>query len=411
MTAASLTFERVAAGLLLTSIAVVSFNLLVAQVLFGVAALMCLQLTISEGARPALPRFAWALGAYAGWTVLSALRVALDATDGTANGGIAVDPWTSLIDLKQLVLFLIVPMVMRLLRGNRAMTAINVIIAIGAAAALVAVVQSSIFGFDNLGNRPMGSLSHYMTYSGVIMLVLGAAVARILFYPDQRIWPGVAIPALVAALAMTLTRNAYIGAAAAVLVLLAARNVKLLLLIPAAALLFIVAAPPGEVRNRVTSVTDLQDPSNRDRVQMLQMGADIVADYPVFGVGPEMIGRVYGRYLRPDPVHTYNPHLHNVPMQIAAERGLPALALWLLFVGLAAWDLRVQLRHGPARAIAGAGLAAVVAMLAAGLFEYNFGDSEFLMLFLCLITLPFAARLPIGPTASTTGRVAAPPLA
>jgi hypothetical protein len=30
-------------------------------------------------------------------------------------------------------------------------------------------------------------------------------------------------------------------------------------------------------------------------------------------------------------------------------------------------------------------------MLAAGMFEYNFGDSEFLMLFLVLITLPFAA--------------------
>ena len=36
-------------------------------------------------------------------------------------------------------------------------------------------------------------------------------------------------------------------------------------------------------------------------------------------------------------------------------------------------------------------LAALVAMLTAGLFEYNFGDSEFLMLFLLLITLPFAA--------------------
>jgi hypothetical protein len=35
----------------------------------------------------------------------------------------------------------------------------------------------------------------------------------------------------------------------------------------------------------------------------------------------------------------------------------------------------------------------VVAMLSAGLFEYNFGDSEFLMLFLGLVTLPFAAAL------------------
>jgi len=36
-------------------------------------------------------------------------------------------------------------------------------------------------------------------------------------------------------------------------------------------------------------------------------------------------------------------------------------------------------------------VAAMVAMLVAGLFEYNFGDSEFLMLFLGLITLPWAA--------------------
>ena len=32
-----------------------------------------------------------------------------------------------------------------------------------------------------------------------------------------------------------------------------------------------------------------------------------------------------------------------------------------------------------------------VETLAAGMFEYNFGDSEFLMLFLVLVTLPFAA--------------------
>jgi hypothetical protein len=49
-----------------------------------------------------------------------------------------------------------------------------------------------------------------------------------------------------------------------------------------------------------------------------------------------------------------------------------------------------QVTHGPQRAVAAAGLAAVAAMLGAGMFEYNFGDSEFLMLFLGLLTLPFA---------------------
>lgn len=376
MTPASPAVERVAAGLLVAAISLVVFKLLPAQVLFGLSSLLWLRILLAEGRQP-LPAFAWPLGGYLLWTMLSA--------------AFSIDPAASLIDLRQLVLFLIVPMTMRLLRGPRAMTALNVIIAVGAAAALVAVVQYAIFGFDHTENRPAGSLSHYMTYSGVIMLVLGAAIARLLFYPEQRVWPGVAIPALVVALAVTLTRNAYIGAAVAALVLMAVRNVKLLAVVPVVAVLLFVAGPQV-VKDRVQSITNLEDDSNRDRLHMLQMGADIVRDYPVFGVGPEMIGRVYGQYLRPNPVHTYNPHLHNVPMQIAAERGLPALGFWLAFIAVAAWTLYRQLRHGPAKALAGAGLAAVAAMLAAGLFEYNFGDSEFLMLFLCLVTLPFAAR-------------------
>jgi O-antigen ligase len=77
-------------------------------------------------------------------------------------------------------------------------------------------------------------------------------------------------------------------------------------------------------------------------------------------------------------------------MQIAAERGLPALALWLLFLGVLVRSLYRRMRSAASRTVTAAAVAAVVGMLAAGLFEYNFGDSEFLMLFLLLITLPFS---------------------
>ena len=160
---------------------------------------------------------------------------------------------------------------------------------------------------------------------------------------------------------------------------------------PVVVLLFFVAAPDS-IRNRAYSIVDLTDASNRDRLQMLLMGQKMVRDHPAFGVGPDMVRNVYPRYRPADAVHPTNPHLHNVPVHIAAERGLPALLLWLWFIASAAWGLAEQVRHGPARALAGAGLGAIVAMLAAGLFEYNFGDSEFLMLFLALITLPYAAR-------------------
>jgi O-antigen ligase len=85
-------------------------------------------------------------------------------------------------------------------------------------------------------------------------------------------------------------------------------------------------------------------------------------------------------------------------VQIAAERGLPALAAWLWFIVSLVVGLTKLLRDPSQRFLAATGLSAVVAMLAAGMFEYNFGDSEFLMLFLILVTLPFAAARTPSPT-------------
>ena len=104
-------------------------------------------------------------------------------------------------------------------------------------------------------------------------------------------------------------------------------------------------------------------------------------------------------YRDPAAVNQLNPHLHNVPVQIAAERGLPALAVWLLFVFVLVRDLVRQRRTVPFAFLPNAGLAIVAAMMTAGMFEYNFGDSEFLMLFLLLVTLPYAAARSVEQTA------------
>ncbi len=132
----------------------------------------------------------------------------------------------------------------------------------------------------------------------------------------------------------------------------------------------------------------------------------MIRDHPWFGVGLNIVPRVYPQYqtsLAVDPADTVGvatrAHLHNVPVQLAAERGLPALAIFLWFVGVAGRDLFRQVRHGPARTVAAAGGAALIGMLGAGLFEHNFGDSEFLTLFLGLISLPYAASR--GPARSS----------
>jgi O-antigen ligase len=142
------------------------------------------------------------------------------------------------------------------------------------------------------------------------------------------------------------------------------------------------------------SMFDLNDPTNRDRVAMLREGARMVAASPLTGMGPNMVERVYVRFRDPEAVERINPHLHNVPMQIAAERGLLALGAWLWFVGSAALGLVAILRRGRSKVLAATGLGAIAGMLGAGMFEHNFGASIFLMFFLVLLTLPFAAERP-----------------
>jgi len=145
------------------------------------------------------------------------------------------------------------------------------------------------------------------------------------------------------------------------------------------------------VTDRFESIFNLKDPTNRDRLAMMREGTHMIKDHPLLGVGPNMVQRLYAQYRDSDAVNATNPHLHNVPLQIAAERGLPALAAWLWFVLALIAALWKLMRDKRQKLLAATGLAAVVAMLAAGMFEYNFGDSEFLMLFLILVTLPFAA--------------------
>jgi O-antigen ligase len=326
--------------------------------------------------RLAVPRFFWPLVAYAAWTLVSAAA--------------SPDPRTSFIDSKQLVVFLIVPAVYQLARGNRALTVVHVIITVGAVSAAYGIVQYGLLNYDNLGQRPQGALGHYMTYSGLLVLVIGTAMARLLFEPRDRVWPAVMMPALVVALAITFTRSAWVGAAAAIGLLFVLKDWRLLVLLPIVLGLFFTLAPP-RLTDRFYSIFDLQDPTNRDRVAMVHEGLAMIRARPWTGVGPNMVERVYEQYRDSRAVQKVNPHLHNVPLQIAAERGLPALAIWIWLLATVVVDLWRRFHRSRHRFLPAAALAAVAGMLTAGLFEHNFGDSEFLMLFLVLLTLPFAA--------------------
>ncbi len=358
-------------------------SIAVSQILLTVLVVLWLASRAAPAGRPPTPAFFRPLAAYGAWTLLVSVPFSLA-------------PATSLVESREVLLFLIVPVVHGLAHGGRARTVASAVLAAGAAAAAVGIVQYGFFDHDHLGRRPHGSMGHYMTYAGLLMLLTGAALSRLLFEARDRGWAMAVLPALAAALVVTLTRSAWIGAGIGAGLLLILRDRRLLALAPAAVAVFLALAP-AQVVDRVHSTFDLTDPTNRDRLAMVTVGAGMVRDHPLTGIGPGLVETAYDEYRPEHAVNVTNPHLHNVPLQIAAERGLPALALWGWFVAAVTMDLRRRLRDPASRTLAAAGLASVAAMLAAGMFEYNFGDSEFLMLLLVLVTLPGAATAAPAP--------------
>jgi len=368
--------ERAACLALLAFAAALQLSIAAADILLAISALLWAGLLVKNKERVEVPQMFWPLAAYALATLVATV--------------FSVDPAVSLVDSKQLVLLIIVPLTYRLLRGRRALLAVDVIITIGAVSATWGIVQYLLLSFDHLGRRPQGALGLYMTYSGLLMLVACAAVSRVMFAKDHRTWAALVLPSLLIALVVTFTRSAWVGACVGIGLLFLLRDFRLMALLPVALAAFLAVAPAG-LTARLYSTFNLKDPSNMDRVAMMKSGVRIIKDDPLTGVGPDMVIQVYAHYRDKDAVNQLNPHLHNVPLQIAAERGLPALAVWLWFIFTLVRDF-LKRRRLEYPSLSNAGLAVIGAMLAAGLFEYNFGDSEFLMLFLVLVTLPYAAE-------------------
>lgn len=267
--------------------------------------------------------------------------------------------------------------------------------------------------------RIHGFMGHWMTFGGQQMLVFAALAAYLLLgargtwagagnrspagvtkassvsegAPEKLWWLIAAIVAL--SIVLNFTRGVWIACGAALVYLMARWRARLLWALPVLALAAYIGAP-SLVRDRLVSlVHPSADPSVTARFEMWHVGVAMIRNHPLVGVGPNNINEVYLTYLRPG---TYEPswheHLHDDFLQLAAERGLPCLAAWLWFMGALAWQIlgiRRRLK-GEGRPVwmADASLAAWLAFVVEGVFEFNFGTSPVLMVFLFVISVPYA---------------------
>jgi putative inorganic carbon (hco3(-)) transporter len=395
--------SRVIFLVLALSIAMVLVSIAVSQLLLVTALLGRFWQSRREGwtgleaiaTHPARPRYylgmppiAWPLLFFFLWTILAAL--------------VSDHPLKGLTISKKFFIFLLLFLVPLVLQG-RGKTAW-----IYHAVFLVAGLSSALGLGQFIANpdrsfldRISGFMGQWMTYSGLQMLVLVMLCAYASYFSWRRRWWILPLSVLLAgSLYLTFTRNAWLGAAAgiaAVLCLTRPRAVALFALLLLALLIF----APQSAYQRLRAGLDPGDTTTRGRIELVQTSLRLIRDNPWFGVGPKSVNtealRYRGSQEFPDWMYQ---HMHNNFLQIAAERGIPGLLLWIWFM--------IQLVRDPIQVFRGraspdhqsfaivASVAAVgswLALMVAGMFEYNFGDSEILTLFLFIMSAPNAAQL------------------
>ena len=345
------------------------------------------------GVLPPLVAPLWVpIAVFAAWTVIAALA--------------SSRPGESLIATKHLLTLAAVWVVANAVPGTdgarRFLGALVVALAVVSALAVVLVAGcpddavTAARGFFRKCARARGFFSIYMTLAGVLALVLTAALPRVVRPGRAGRWLVPAWLLGVTAHALTYVRGAWLGFAAgagAALVTLPRRAVAVLLVLATAGFLVLL---PG-VAQRLGTLGDPADATTRDRLAMISAGLRLTREHPLTGLGPGLLKHVYPSVAPPEALRRSTSHLHNTPLQITVERGLVGLAAWLamfaaFFVRTARIFRRLPREADTERAlVVGPGLA-IVAFLVGGLFEYNFGDSEVLMVALALMALPFVVE-------------------
>ncbi len=341
------------------------------------------------------------LALFFGWTVLSLL--------------LSGHPAEGLPQIRKFFVFgtlLVVYSLFRSARQVRTLTVAWTVVAVASAARgfvqfyhrwrEAVALHAQNYGFY-LDDRMTGFTSLWMTFGGEEMIVVLMLLSMLLFSRAPRKWVGwLAAAVLLVSIVMGLTRSIFLlGLPAGLVYLLWNRKRWTVALLPAAALVGFAVAP-FTVRERVVSVVRPHQgwDSNEHRALTRRVGWEMIRAHPFFGLGPEQVGRQFMAYVpadvpKPLPRGWYG-HLHNIYLQYAAERGIPATLFLLWWMAVMIRDFRRALRDGElpadARFALHGAVAVILAVLAEGLLEHNLGDSEVLTLFLSVAAAGYVAR-------------------
>jgi putative inorganic carbon (HCO3(-)) transporter len=278
-------------------------------------------------------------------------------------------------------------------RRNHASRYIAVLLGSAIAVALIGVLKL-IFA-DPDSTRRLGIFQFYMTTSELMMMSALLIVPFLLHpkTPSRLRWIALAglVPILISLYA-TVTRGAYLATAAGILIIALIRNRKLIVPFLAVILLAAIFAPPY-VQDRVKSIVDLQHPENQSRLMLWTLGAKIVADHPIVGVGDIDLHELFVQYSPPGTDIPWG-HVHNTLLQLLVTLGVVGFAAILALFGrivIVEWQVYKRVKDDwLAGSFALGAIAVFVGFQVNGLTEWSFGDQEVVLLLWTTLGLTLA---------------------
>jgi O-antigen ligase len=239
--------------------------------------------------------------------------------------------------------------------------------------------------------KAQGTLGHYIDFAEMLMQI-GCMTWAVLLGLDQRkrglqLLLAMTLAALTAALFLTETRAALAGLALGgflSVLFLAGKRVRIWA--TAALVVFAFAAALWIHHTRGAQALGGHDPGTTFRAMMWEDGFRLIRQHPWFGVGMETIRNHWMEWnIRAFTYFHDESHFHNDMIQIAVERGLPALAAWLWFViAYVFFLLRVIFRALPrsrfAAAVATGVLSSFAALQLTAIVHYDLGIESVAMI-------------------------------
>ncbi len=242
-----------------------------------------------------------------------------------------------------------------------------------------------------------------MSQAGQLLVAIGLGVA-LAMNEKRRGWLlalGAALAVMLVAEMLNFKRGSWAGLVCIVGVAGWLRMKKLVLVAAAAAVTVLLFYEPAW--NRVVTLREEFSVDKGGRLAMWKTVPAIMKDYPL-GVGIDNVGlmRKYDPGIEED-----RDHMHNTYVQLLVETGPLGLAafLWwmIVFVRAAGGMLRrSRACGGITDAVAVAAVSVMAGFLVNGLVEFNFGDSEVVMMIYFLMGATLVVRRHLcGPRAPT----------